>query len=541
MRTLLAEIWDGQSDGASWCRPLSPAHVQRTIMLAVAHHPRTTLADLDGTSPSEVEPRQLAADRRALPGLDGHVPAVEAVRMHLNDAGWDVVVRLTGIAQELANATSAELPANQHRAIALWAGGVVGAWFREQCSLPPVEYLNGRRDEELARRVDLEKRYALRLGDAELDSTYRQLYDQQWNEHGAATERECSPVALGLGCCQRPPWRGGEESNWRIGTDRSVVARYGDYFAEKGWARDPDRTAAQEELHLDRHIRTRIRTMTPETIVQTEVRRACHPLGLRHPEHRMLIAAVARGLCEADLHTAYDRRVAHCGPRPPDHRPTLTRWRDAGAALPVAEDTDLADAVARYAEQWATNSGAAKQLVEGLAGNVVVDPAVREVAFRDRSARPEDTPGSAGGAAQLDWHIQVQLGPPRRLWGHAHGREVEWEVPFPRAEAVRLIWSVFQSSMLDLRARPLDDPRGEPPADADHLRRLEATLRRLETDPQASERFMTLLAPRNPAWVAAYLDILTGGVPFGPEHAREFLSPADLLAHFGFDDDPEVI
>lgn len=560
MRTLLAQIWSERSepkapDGSSWCRPLSPSQVQRTIMFGVAHHPATTVDDLDRPRSPEGEPvaAALAPGLEGLPGLNGHViekmPADQACA-YLRGGGWDVVVRLTGIAQVLAQETAADLPADQHGNVAMWAGGVVGTWFRERRSLPPAVYLADRRCDELQRRAEAEKRNALRLGDDELDATYRQEYDELWDKHGAASLRAGSPVTLGLGRYERPPWRDCGESNWRCGTDRSVLSRYGDYFAAKGWARDPDGCAEHEGLDLAKHIRTRILDMDPPAIVGTELRRACRPLGLHHPEHRVLVTAVAQGLCDADLHAAYELRRTPAGRRPSHSRLTLTGWRSTRHDLPTTEDPDLVGAVTAYAEQWAEHNDVAKRLVNGLARHLPLDPVVREAEIGEPLHRfephPTDTAGPpADSASQLDWHIQVQLGPPRRLWGHAHGREVEWEMPFSADEAVRLIRSVFQQSMLDLCNQPIDDTRDSPPAVAADDDRLAVTLKKLSHNDDGSLPELTaLLGAGAPAWVSVYLRIITGGAPFGPEHAQTYLSPAEFRAfsiNLGFDDDPEGI
>lgn len=472
LRVELGRVWAEHSPpaerGREWCAPIQPGDVRDSIMTAVA-------CRTDGATSMEE---------------------------FFADTGWTTTRRLTEIAQDLAEGLWArretlpldKQPAVSKRDVSEWAAGVVAGPYRDENGFPDAEYLAAAAVRFWATRTgpQAEARRAARISAETFAGTYRSAYDALWEEHGEASLRILCPPKLGLGRLLRPPLVAPRNS-WRSGTDRDVHSRYHHYVRRRDWPRNLATAAERAGHDLDRHISVRLLSTDPDTLARTELRRACAPAGLIFPAHHVLIRTTAHALLTADVvsqREARGRDGVVRGTR------SLTRWAAAASELRTdcdVQDDDLHDAVVAHTRGWARRQLWARELADG-AGDL------------------------------LTWSVLVELGVLRRLWHHAHGHEVEWEVPLLRAETVRLLRGAFGRHLVELLARPVDDPRDgdTTEVDAPDLR-WAATLARLATrGADAVRALLDLMGrPDDERWRGAYLDALGGGGP-------EFLDPDEF-------------
>lgn len=495
LRTLLGDLWTKYAplpvDRRQWCAPIQPGDVIDRVMRAVARYPGVRLDRLDGSGE--------AVD---LPPLDGHVTPglARTVREHFARHGWAITQLLTGVAQRLAedvrttrqSSRPAGIPGG--RDISAWAVGVVAASYTRSPALPSEDDLAEATAAFWRNRTgpSAEARAALRISPAEFSRRFAREYDDLWAKRGESP----SPVLLGLGALCRPPLTA-PESSWRSGTDRSVLSRYHHYIRRRDWCQDIPGVAEVAGLDPQQHVSVRIIGATVEDLAGRELRRVCSPLGLDQPAHRALVTTAARALVEADVAGTHETRTDT------GRRRSLTVWASAAADLHDGEDPLLHDALVGYARGWAGRDPSAADLV-GLLGDVIT------------------------------WSVQVELGVVRRVWHWLHAREVEWEAPLRRVEAVRVLRGAFTRHLRELASRPIEDVRGADPAPAPLPEdpRLAATITALgQLGPTAMQTLLDALHADPATWREAYL-AATGGATglLTPEKLRRWLGGNVLAA-----------
>ncbi|MCD2187850.1 hypothetical protein [Actinomycetospora soli] len=482
-KALLDDVW------ARMARPplsgFDLAVVRRGVLPAVANRPKASVIGdaIDG------------GPRDELPGPSRTVEPDPARAVHdhlLRGAGSEVLgllLRTAGLlVEEIQDRLRDDGVATGTEARRALRGKVARrvAQTYDLTGEPPAGVLRGRLVVEIAgtTAADLALQ-ALRLPDATFVRQWSEAWERAWAARGRAASARLSPSAVATGVADRPPFADDARGRWQDGTDRSVLSRYKLVFRAN--AHDQGSSAGPSDLHVTQ----RFRHAGPELVARSVIDRACAPLGLARPGHRMAIRSVAAALVP---------------PRRPGADGELRAWAETTAP----ELASLLD------------DGPDEQLVGAVR---------RLAAARTRTADDVERPRSID---RLDAD-ELASAVVRKLWQFLAQQETEWEVTASRAEIARVVGGAFTKSLSDAPTRPsgFDGAPGErtPEEQVAAEEQTLAVMRAL--GPDGVLRFVALFRTDRPAWRAWY-DQLTDGV-------AGCLEPGEAAAFFdreiGVDDD----